>query len=665
MFEEWLNDRRRTTKKGEFYYVYELSQPSDKYLNPQYDEIQNNPLKKEYYDVIMEQKEKSDSFLPSRFVNKYQAPQIRKDLLARIKTGGISKIKESVKDALQIRESDTEYGQLIRDEDGNVVQFVLTDEKNNPVNFLPVHFTNSIDDIQDMSKDTTSIMASYIAMAEDYNEMNKIVDVLELGNEILAQRKIEVGENLLSKTSELFTGQKAVSQQTGGLAYQRYVDYMQMIVYGKTKEKESNKFLEKFNIDQAKLVDAFNRYTGIAGLALNVSSGINNVILGNVMSRQEAIAGEYYGNKDLLVADKIYTTEILGVMGDIGNNLSNSKLRLFEEKLDIFQDYSQRLNDLETDRSRFGKLINTSSLFFVSKAGEFQIQMRTALAITNNTKVKIDGIEQSIWDALEVKDYKLHIKPNVTKLNGSEFTEDDLIELSLKIRGLNNKLHGIYSVVDRAAIQKWSLGRMVLLFRKFIVPGFNRRFEDKRFDYDSNMQTEGYYRSAFRFFTKLGQELKAGKFDYLSRWDELSDMEKANFWRTMMDVAYVMIALVAIGVLKNIDGDDDDDWVLNMASVQANRLYTDLRFFSSPSEFLRLMQSPAVGVNQLNTIVNFSKTIDPFGYIFGDEPFIREIKSGKNKGETYFWVNLKKAVPVVNQIDKTLHPSEQLIFYSK
>ena len=163
----------------------------------------------------------------------------------------------------------------------------------------------------------------------------------------------------------------------------------------------------------------------------------------------------------------------------------------------------------------------------------------------------------------------------------------------------------------------------------------------------------------------MGQELKAGKFDYLSRWNELSDMEKANFWRTVMDVTYVMLALVAIGVLKNIDGDDDNDWMLNMASVQANRLYTDLRFFSSPTEFLRLMKSPAVGINQLNTIVNFSKTIDPFGYIFGDDPFIREMKSGKNKGETYLWVNLKKTIPIINQIDKTLHPDEQLIFYSK
>lgn len=664
LFEEWLSDRRRKTKKGKYYYVYELSKPADKYLNPQYDEIQNNPLKKEYYDKIMELKAYYEAFLPQRFVNKYMAPQLRKDLLARVKTGGVGKIKESLKDAVQIRESDTEYGQLVRDEDGNIVQFVLTDEKNNPVNFLPVYFANPIDDINDMSKDTTSIMASFMAMAENYKEMNKIVDVLELGNEILSQRKVEVGNNLLSKTSELFKGQKAVSQQTGGLAYQRYLDYMQMVVYGKNKEKESNKFLEKFNIDQAKLVDTFNKYTGISGLALNVSSGITNVVLGNVMARQEAFGKEYFNHKDLMKADKIYASEIMGVMGDIGKTLSNNKLRLFEETLDIFQDYSQRLYELETERSRFGKLINTSTLFFITKSGEYQVQNRTALAIANNTKVTIDGKESTVWDALEVKDYRLEIKPNTLKLDGTPFTQEDLIDMSLRIRGLNNKLHGIYSSIDQSAIQKWSLGRMAMLFRKFIVPGFNRRLEDKRFDYDSNLMTEGYYRSAFRFLIKLGSELKNGQMDYRARWNELSDMEKANFWRTMTEAAYVLAAMTAIGVLSNIKG-DDDDWALNMASLQANRLYMDLRFYTSPTEFLRLMQSPAVGINQLNTLVNFSKSIDPFGYIFGEDPFIRELKSGKNKGETYFWVNLKKTIPVINQVSKTLNPDEQLIFYSR
>ncbi|HPQ80045.1 MAG TPA: hypothetical protein PLG47_06295, partial [Candidatus Dojkabacteria bacterium] len=230
LFEEWLEDRRRFSNfTGNYYYVYELSRPADKYLNPQYDEIQNNPLKKEYYDLVMRLKKQHDKYLPEQFVNIHQAPQIRKDWLERVKTGGVGQLKEELKDAVKLRESDTEFGQVMVDEEGNVLQYVLTDEKGNPVNFLPVHFTNLIKEIKDISKDTSSLMASYVNMAQNYNEMNKIVDVLEIGNEILAQRKVEVGENLLSKTSELFKGSKAVSQQSGGNAYNRYRDYLEMV----------------------------------------------------------------------------------------------------------------------------------------------------------------------------------------------------------------------------------------------------------------------------------------------------------------------------------------------------------------------------------------------------------------------------------------------------
>lgn len=663
LFEEWLEDRRRFSNfTGNYYYVYELSRPADKYLNPQYDEIQNNPVKKEYYDLIMDIKKQHDKYLPEKFVNIHQAPQIRKDWLERVKTGGVKQLKEELKDTVKLRESDTEFGQLMVDDEGNVIQYVLTDEKGNPVNFLPVHFTNPIKEIKDMSKDASSIMASYVNMAQNYNEMNKIVDVLEIGNEILAQRKVEVGENLLSKTSELFKGSKAVSQQSGGNAYNRYKDYLEMVVYGKEKVKENNRLFDYLGLDQAKVVDAFNKYTAIQGLALNVYSGLNNVVLGNVMNRQEAFAGEYATHKDFLAADKIYWSNIAGVLNDIGNNLTSNKLRLFGETVDVFQDFKERLYNLETDRSRVGKLFNISSLFALQSAGEHMIQYRMALAMANNTKLELNGKEITLWDAMEVKDYKLHIKEGVKKKDGTDFTQDDFIEFGLRLKSINNRLHGIYNSTDRSAIQKWSIGRMMMLFRKFIVPSVNRRFDKKYFHYDSQMEIEGYYRTTAKFMIKLFQEIKAGKLEIASTWKDLTPMERANVIRLTIDIGYSLAAAILIGVLGNLEG-DDDDWVYNMASVQVNRLYMDLRFYTSSKEFLRLAQSPAAGVRQMETLSNFLNILDPFGSIVQDKPLLREVQSGKNKGELYFWVTMKKSIPLYHQIEKAFYPNEQLIFY--
>ncbi len=77
------------------------------------------------------------------------------------------------------------------------------------------------------------------------------------------------------------------------------------------------------------------------------------------------------------------------------------------------------------------------------------------------------------------------------------------------------------------------------------------------------------------------------------------------------------------------------------------------------------MKSPAAGLNQITTITNFSKSIDPFGYLFDDDPFIRVYNSGKNEGETYFWNSMQKTVPLWHQVEKAFYPDEQLIFYSK
>lgn len=666
LFEEWLDDRRRySTFTNNYYYVYELSRPSDKYLNPQYTKIKSNPVLDKYYSLIVKLKEEHDRFLPEKFVNKHLAPQLRKDWLERVKSGGVAQLKEELKDTVKIRESDTEYGQLTIDDKGNVVRYVLTDEKGNPANFLPVYFTTPIPDIKDMSKDATSIMSSYIAMAQQYNEMNKIVDVLELGNELMARRKIEVGENLLSRANELFTGTKVISQQTGGQAYQRYKDYLEMNVFGKQKAAESSQIFEYLGIDQGKAFDAFNKYTGIQGLALNIYSGINNVLLGNLLSRQEAFAGQFATHTDFLQADKIYWSNLHSVIADIGNNLTNSKLRLFGEAIDVFQDFSQRIVELETDRSRAGRLFNISALFAMQKAGEHAIQYRVALAMANNTKLNLNGKEITLWDALEVNNYRISIKSGVKKLDGTDFTKDDLIEFGLRVRGLNNSLQGIYSAIDRSAIQKYGVGRMLLIFRKFIVPGFNRRFEGKRFNYDTNTEVEGYYRTTAKFFGMLASELKAGKLSYIANWNKLSPMEKANIIRTYVDIAYGFAVLTLMAILTNLADDDDDNWVLNMAAVQASRVYADLRFYTSPSEFLRLTKSPAAGVMQMETLSHFFDILDPYGAIFQEDPFIKEVKSGKNKGETYFWVTLKKATPVWSQVEKWATPEERLIFYSR
>jgi hypothetical protein len=91
----------------------------------------------------------------------------------------------------------------------------------------------------------------------------------------------------------------------------------------------------------------------------------------------------------------------------------------------------------------------------------------------------------SLWDAMEVvytdpndhsKGAKLQLKEGYTKEDGSAFTKDDIIAFSRKSASINQKMHGIYNEADKNAFQALGIGRMAMMFRKWIVPSLNKRF---------------------------------------------------------------------------------------------------------------------------------------------------------------------------------------------
>lgn len=666
-FEDWKAENIAekfdvTTGELDFVFKRELSVPADKYKSKEFQDLHlpQNKAKLDYYNTIMRMKAEKDGQLPSTLIQNNLMPQVLKDWMERAKSGDLKENLKTITEAYTRTADEVEYGNT----------FKLTNVEGHKVNMLPIHFTKKLDKMVDLSLDTTSTMALYIKMANNYHHMNKIVDILEIGKDILSKRKVPTGEsNILGKANELFTGDPILQELTGGKAFERYKDYLDMVVYGKMKADEGTLKIFGQHVDAAKLVDLFNKYTSVKGLALNVYAGLANPILGNALIKQEAMAREYVEAEDIAYADKTYWSQLSGLIGEIGKPVSINKLRLFIEKADVLQDFEHRTLELNLDRGRFGRLMNVSSLFFMNSMGEHQMQVRMALAIANTIKLKKDGEDTTLYEAMTVDEDKADITyDGLTKMDGTPFTQKDFIAYTLKVKGVNQRLHGIYNEIDRAALQKWSLGRFALMFRKFMKPGFNRRYEKRKFNYQINAEVEGSYRSFARFIKQLYVENKLLQFHYKKEFENLSPMKKANVRRTITELSYLMAALTLSGILTSFADDDPDNWLLNMAAYQANRLYTEIGFYVPPfagQAAIKVLQSPAAGVDQLETLVNYYKTFDIFGAIFEGEPLIREIKSGKNKGQTFFWVNTKRAVPIVGTMEKAMTPEEQLQFFKK
>ena len=90
-----------------------------------------------------------------------------------------------------------------------------------------------------------------------------------------------------------------------------------------------------------------------------------------------------------------------------------------------------------------------------------------------------NGKINNLWEVLEVVPLDknnpslgatLEIKKDATKVDGSQFTRNDIAALSNKIRAIEDMLYGIYNTEDKNALQQIALGRLAMLFRKWMRP---------------------------------------------------------------------------------------------------------------------------------------------------------------------------------------------------
>lgn len=648
------------SQERQTYYKKELAEPADKYINSVWTEIYNtdgtvkdNALAKakdKFYSFVLSKKEKLENLLPETKRNKDLVPQMRKDTIERFKD--LKNIKGNLE--TWIKES------FVRNEEdfdiGNV-----TDENGIPISFLPIYYNTRLKNTNDLSTDIITAMSAYSAMAYNYHYMSKIVDTLELENDILKERKVGTGQ--FSVLSQYSKREPVVKKGEATYTYQRFQDYMNMVVYGKYKVDEGTLF--GTNIDKAKAIDAFGKYVTLNSLALNIYSGISNITFGNLMIRQEAMTNEYFSNKDLLIADKIYTSELGSLVGEIGTRQKTSKLSLYVEYMNILQDFEENIREIDSERkTKFSQLSNTSSLFFINKAGEHWMQTRTSIALANTVKLKkSNGEIVNLYDALEIDGTILKIPDGLTIVadgktfkendEGKVFTQKELIRVINKQHFINKRLHGIYNKVDKSSIQKYALGRLAIMFRKFMKPGFNRRFGNLQYNYEGETYTEGYYNTTFKFLKQLTLDLRKFQWTAGAKWAELQDFEKRNMIRTLIETSYIIAAATLSAVLTNLSDDDDENWALVMSAYQANRLYSELRFYNDINEAFRILKSPAAGVTQAQKIVNFLEF-----YNWGEE-----FKTGNYKGYTRFEKGMIELIPLAGTVNKMVTPKEQLSYF--
>lgn len=648
------------------------------YGNKQYQRL--NAAQKEYYDTVMSIKSQLDSYLPEKYTTLTNAVKIRKDLLERVKSSdgvrsGAKQIWESIKDEFIRRTDDVDFGDraTVKDFEGNEVQT------------LPIYFTKlkEGESANDLSTDIVSTLTAYAAMANDFDEMNKVIDVLELGRDLLRERQViqtQGGKPLVEKFKAV--GRKVESKLTKEGEATRFVqrlnDFFEMQVYGRYMADEGT--FGNTKIDKGKVANFVNRMTSLNTLAVNVLSGISNVATGKVMMRIESFAGEFFNESNTLHADREYGKALPEFLAEIGNRVKTSKLALWDELFNVLQEYEQDVKEVNFDRKTwFARMFGTSALFMMNNAGEHWMQNRTSLALADAYKMKSpDGKIVSLWDAMEVVPIdknnkklgaKLQLKEGYTKEDGSAFTRDDIIAFSRKSAAINQRMHGIYNKADRSAVQRLAIGRMGVMFRKWVKPSLNRRFKSASYNMDLQSWTEGYYVTTGRFLLQLVQELRKSQFDLASDWNKLSKTEKANIKRAVTEVAHYLAIITILGLVDWDDG-ENRPWLEKMVEYQLRRLRTETGVLipGKPmvDEGLKIMKSPAAAIQTIQSTLDLIGLINPMNYEFfaGEEALIQ---SGQyeDKSRAYRLLMKSPLMPMRSTIVRGVDPELAIPYFKQ
>lgn len=334
-------------------------------------------------------------------------------------------------------------------------------------------------------------------------------------------------------------------------------DYFQSVIYGKSKKDQGTII---GNIDTAKTLDTLKSYTGAIGLGLNLFSAISNITAGKMQMFIEAIGGEYFNYKNMAVGKKNYWAMMPKYMAELNSINKTNKMALLIDKFDALEEFHKTFKSTNYYKGPLTRIIGSANLYFLNNLGEHYLHTRNMLSILDAYKVKdSSGKEISLFEAFEVVDNKdskgtsisasLKLKEGTTKLDGSEITDNDLIDLKLKIGKVNQALNGAFNEDDRGAIHRGALGRLAMQFRQWMPAHYGRRFAKARYDARLGQWREGYYRTAFRFGIELLKDIRRAKFEMATHWNELSQSEKANLKRSLAEIGMFTTLSVLISML--------------------------------------------------------------------------------------------------------------------
>ena len=645
------------------------------YANPVYNNL--NEAQKEYYELILAMKESAESKINTR------KPGEAKYKIVAIKTDTLENIINNPKDiAKHLKQAVNDTISRVEDEDTFGVSQVLTDMEDGEVELLPVYyqsFNGNNKALQQASVDVTETMALYMNMANTYYHLDKVADSIELVRHAYGETntiKTNAGQ-LINKLKSKARGEEQQESEfvyfktKNSNAYAHLNDLISSQLYGKFKVKGNDYQIGNFKVSMDKVTDLLINLTSKNALMFNYLSETASVTQGVIAANVEAKGARFFKVSELNKADMLYADSLVGLLGDFGSRAKQSKLGLFLEKFNVILDDAASLRNINSEvKSKLGRLSKLETLSFIRNCGEHWMYARTALATAQRIKVKVNGVETYLYDALVVEPLdpsnpkagnRIVYKEGTTTLTGAPISDDFEFAFEEKVHAINHELHGIYNSADKNAFQRKAVGRLVMLFRGWMIPAYLRRFGSAKFNMSLDTHTKGYYRSMGNFSMTLMQDLAKMEVHWVNRYNELTPIEQSNVRMAIRELIHFIALSLAVAFVEFPD-EKSRHWLYKYSEYILYRTHMELAAMIPLPTILqeagRLVKSPTAAVSTLETLLSLFDLLDPRSYM-------KIMKSGRYKGDTEAYKLFMNAVPFSKTINKVSNPDTLMPYFNQ
>jgi hypothetical protein len=278
-----------------------------------------------------------------------------------------------------------------------------------------------------------------------------------------------------------------------------------------------------------------------------------------------------------------------------------------------------------------------------------------------NVIMNESGKPANLWDVfiLDEKTGRYGIDPKVA--NADQIRS----KFRMKVSGLTKKTNQVKNKFDDAVLQRRWWGKLVMLFRRYFVPSLRRYYghgsgtlgAGLHRDLELGTISEGIYHTAARLVKETWQK----KGNFVGVYKNMEKFEQENIKRFGAQASFMLLCILAVAALSD-DDDEDPSYAEQFLLYQALRMESELRQFSSPTEFLKMAESPTATIRPLQKVANlFDLGTSEIGALFtgNREGLDYSKRSGSHEaGDNKFLAKLEEIAPFLGGIEKSSNPQE-------